>query len=98
MPHQYKRIICVTITTSVSNLFSTGAMKVRPKMLLQAVREAIRVKHDSLRTVKSYIKWIKRYIGFHDRRHPREMGGAEIETFLAHLDGDNCCKVFSNSF
>ncbi|HEY9753362.1 MAG TPA: phage integrase N-terminal SAM-like domain-containing protein [Coleofasciculaceae cyanobacterium] len=54
-------------------------------MLLEAVREAIRVKHYSLRTEKSYINWIKRYIGFHDRRHPREMGGAEIEAFLTHL-------------
>ncbi len=60
-------------------------MEARPKMLLEAVREAIRVKHYSLRTEKSYINWIKRYIGFHDRRHPREMGGAEIEAFLTHL-------------
>ncbi|NET39272.1 MAG: integron integrase [Cyanothece sp. SIO1E1] len=60
-------------------------MKPRPKGLLEAVRDVIRVKHYSLRTEKSYINWIKRYIGFHDRRHPREMGSAEIEAFLSHL-------------
>jgi integron integrase len=57
-------------------------------MLLDVVRETIRLKHYSYRTEISYINWIKRYLSFHDRRHPREMGSAEIEAFLSHLAVD----------
>ncbi|MEM6352446.1 MAG: integron integrase [Cyanobacteria bacterium P01_D01_bin.14] len=60
-------------------------MQPRPRTLLEAVRDAIRIKHYSYRTEKSYINWIKRYIRFHDWQHPREMGGPEIEAFLTHL-------------
>ena len=45
----------------------------------------LRVKHYSLRTEKTYVDWIKRYIWFHDKRHPQEMGAAEVEAFLSHL-------------
>jgi integron integrase len=41
--------------------------------------------HYSYKTEKSYVNWIKRYIIFHDKRHPQEMGGREIEEFLTHL-------------
>ena len=57
-------------------------MQPKPRTLLEAVRDAIRIKHYSYRTEKSYINWIKRYIRFHDWQHPREMGGLEIEAFL----------------
>ena len=57
---------------------------IKPKLLDQ-VRDAIRVKHYSLRTEKTYIHWIKRYIFFHDKRHPAEMGEDEIRRFLTHL-------------
>lgn len=60
-------------------------MQARPKMLLDAVREVIRLKHYSYRTETSYINWVKRYISFHNRQHPRDMGCAEIEAFLSHL-------------
>lgn len=53
--------------------------------LLDQVRERIRVKHYSLRTEQSYIGWIRRFILFHDKRHPRDMGASEIEAFLSHL-------------
>jgi len=42
-------------------------------------------KHYSKRTEESYVRWIKRYILFHNKRHPQEMGTAEIEAFLTHL-------------
>ena len=45
----------------------------------------MRVKHYSLRTEKSYIDWIKRYIWHFDKRHPKDMGAAEVEAFLTHL-------------
>lgn len=54
-------------------------MEKLPKKLLEQVRDVIRVKHYSYKTEKSYINWIKRYILFHNKRHPREMGGKEIE-------------------
>jgi integrase len=56
-----------------------------PKKLLEKLRDVIRLKHYSYKTEKSYINWIKRYILFHNKRHPREMGGKEIEEFLTYL-------------
>ncbi|BCL75677.1 integron integrase [Jeongeupia sp. HS-3] len=53
--------------------------------LLDQVRDRIRVKHYSLRTEQAYLDWIKRYILFHGKRHPRDMGKTEIEAFLSHL-------------
>ena len=41
--------------------------------------------HFSYRTEEAYLGWVRRYIGFHGRRHPREMGAPEIEAFLNHL-------------
>jgi hypothetical protein len=56
-----------------------------PKKLLDQVREAIRLKHYSYRTKKTYVQWIRRYILFHDKRHPKDIGVPEIEAFLTHL-------------
>jgi len=49
------------------------------------VRNASRRKHYSIRTEDAYIDWSKRYIFFHNKRHPAEMAEAEIEQFLNHL-------------
>jgi len=57
----------------------------KPKKLLDQVRDAIRLKHYSSRTGETYSHWIKRFIFFHDKRHPKEMGFREIEAFLSHL-------------
>jgi len=57
----------------------------QPKKLLDQVRDVMRLKHYSIRTEESYVDWIKRYILFHKKRHPREMGGAQVEAFLTHL-------------
>lgn len=56
--------------------------------LLDRVREVLRRKHYSIRTEEAYIHWIKRYIFFHNKRHPAEMGAAELETYLNHLAVD----------
>jgi site-specific recombinase XerD len=56
-----------------------------PKKLLDQVRDAIRLKHYSYRTEETYVQWIVRYILFHNKRHPKEMGVPEIEEFLTHL-------------
>jgi Phage integrase, N-terminal SAM-like domain len=60
-------------------------MEQRPKKLLDHVRDAIRLKHYSRHTEDAYVTWIKRYIFFHDTRHPKDMGAADIETFVTHL-------------
>jgi len=59
----------------------------KPKLLDQ-VRQAIRTRHYSYRTEKAYVHWIKRFIFFHDKRHPIEMGEAEIAQFLSSLASD----------
>lgn len=56
----------------------------QPKLLDQVVAR-LRVKHYSLRTEKTYVDWIKRYIFHHGKRHPKDMGAAEVESFLSHL-------------
>jgi integron integrase len=56
-----------------------------PPRLLDRVRDAIRRRHYSYRTEQTYLHWIKRYIWFSDRRHPAEMGAAEVTAFLTHL-------------
>lgn len=58
-----------------------------PKLLDQ-VRQAIRARHYSDKTEKAYVHWIKRYIFFHDKRHPQEMAEAEIASFLSSLASD----------
>ena len=57
----------------------------RKKKLLDRVRDAIRTKHYSIRTEEAYANWIKRFILFHDKRHPKEMGADEVEAFLTYL-------------
>ncbi|MCC7326434.1 MAG: integron integrase [Burkholderiales bacterium] len=56
-----------------------------PVRLLEQVRLKIRLKHYSLRTEQAYLDWIKRFIYFHGKRHPAQMGAGEIEAFLTHL-------------
>jgi len=56
----------------------------KPKLLNQ-VRDAIRTRHMSVRTADAYVHWIKRYICFHQKRHPAEMGPVEITAFLTAL-------------
>jgi integron integrase len=55
------------------------------KKLLDIMRDKIRFKHYSIKTEYTYISWAKRYILFHNKKHPKEMGKNEIELFLTHL-------------
>jgi integrase len=52
---------------------------------LEQVQDAIRLKHYSYQTEKTYIRWIKRYIFFQNKKHPKDMGSREIEAFLTDL-------------
>lgn len=56
-----------------------------PLKLLDQVRARLRLKHYAIRTEEAYVDWISRYIHFHQNRHPREMGVAEVEAFLTYL-------------
>ena len=56
----------------------------QPKLLEQVIAK-LRVKHYSMRTEKAYLDWIKRFIWHHGKRHPKDMGVAEVEAFLTHL-------------
>ncbi len=53
--------------------------------LLDQVRNVLRRKHYSIRTEQSYVDWIKRFILFHGKRHPAQMGKVEVIAFLTHL-------------
>ncbi|MCH8338219.1 MAG: integron integrase [Chloroflexi bacterium] len=63
-------------------------MRNPPKNLLDRVRQSIRLKNYSIRTEQAYVSWVRRFILFHDKRHPRQMGSAEVERFLSHLAVD----------
>jgi integrase len=68
-------------------MFQSNGMARRyqqPK-LLEQVRDAIRAKHYSIRTEEAYVQWIRRFILFHDKRHPQELGAVEVQQFLTDL-------------
>jgi integron integrase len=57
----------------------------QPPKLLDQVRDALRVKHYAYRTEESYLQWIHRFIVFHGKRHPKDMGESEVQAYLTHL-------------
>ena len=68
-----------------SNPPDNASAQTRHPGLLEKVRECLRVRHYSLRTEEAYLGWIKRFVWFHGKRHPRDMGAAEVEAFLTDL-------------
>jgi len=68
-----------------SQVVPVNASSASGKRLLDQVRELIRTLHYSRRTEEAYVDWIRRFILFHGKRHPRDMGKVEIEAFLSHL-------------
>lgn len=74
--------IAETNTTPSTALNDTPAKQ--PK-LLDRVRDRLRVKHCAYRTEQTYVHWIKRFIFFHNKRHPQDMGADEVEAYLSHL-------------
>ena len=68
------------MSQSVMKMASAG----KPKLLDQ-VRDVIRRKHYSIRTEQAYVDWVRRFILFHGKSHPRVLGAAEVEAFLTHL-------------
>jgi len=69
----------------------------KDKKLMDQVSDALRTRHYSYRTEQTYKDWIKRYILFHDKRHPKDMGEEEIRAFIAYLSNDrNVATATSN--
>ena len=62
-----------------------GANPAKPLRLLDRMRQVLRAKHYAYSTEQAYVHWARRYILFHSKRHPQEMGGPKIERFLTHL-------------
>ncbi|MCP9917360.1 integron integrase [Cyanobium sp. ATX 6F1] len=60
----------------------------RPPRLMERYRQELVVRHYARRTVKTYEQWLRRFLHFHQMRHPREMGSAEVKAFLTHLAVD----------
>jgi hypothetical protein len=56
--------------------------------LYEVAREKMRTRHFAFRTEQAYLHWIRRYVNFHNRKHPREIGSADVEAFLSHLAVD----------
>ena len=67
-----------------------------PKKLLDRVRDRIRYKHYSIRTEEAYVSWIKRYILFHGKKHPADMGKTEIQQRknYSHLTYKECLDEY----
>ena len=72
------------ISVKVARMFQPTT-EPRPPRLLDGVRAALRARHYSPRTEDAYVGWIRRFILFNDKRHPKEMGEAEVTAFLTHL-------------
>jgi len=73
-----------TETRTQSGVTSREGQHHSPK-LLESLRHALYVRHYSNRTTDTYCAWTKRFVRFHNLRHPKEMGEAEINAFLTHL-------------
>jgi len=63
------------------------ATMTKPRLIDQT-RDVLRLHHYSIRTEENYIQWIKRFIFFHNKRHPKDMGEKEVSAFLTHLAVD----------
>lgn len=59
-----------------------------PPRFLDSLRQAISVRHYSIRTEDTYVDWARRFIVFHGRRHPRNLGATEVTALLTHLSVD----------
>ena len=82
----------LSIVREPHRLYKIVPPKSSPR-LLDAVRQAIRTRHYSPQTEKAYVSWIRRFVRFHGKRHPREMGADEIRAFVSWLAVDHRVSV-----
>jgi site-specific recombinase XerD len=64
--------------------------------LVERLRAELRLRHYSPRTEESYVGWVRRFIQFHQRRHPRELGAAEVSAYLSELARRNLSASTQN--
>ena len=85
----FKAKLCVKHKTDMPDIKPSSPSDISPpgksKKLLDQYSEFLRNRHYSLRTEKTYISWVRQYILYHNKRHPREMGVDEINAFITHL-------------
>ena len=65
--------------------------------LLDQLRDKIRLKHYSIRTEHTYLDWVRRYILFHNKRHPNSMGKEAVEAFLTYLAVEGKVSAFTQN-
>lgn len=89
----------MSVVPTINPCSTPNATGQQPR-LLDRVRAACRVRQYSIRTEDAYVDWIKRFILFHNKRHPLEMGAAEINAFLTHLaiDGHVAAATQNQAF
>ena len=81
-------MICLNDCNKKQYMIRIDDMKKEQSPFLEKVRNTIRVRHSSIRTEQAYLDWTMRYIRFHRKRHPQDMGEAEVRSFLTHLAVD----------
>lgn len=64
-----------------------------PLSLLERVRRALRLRHRSARTEKAYVGWVRRFVLFHNKRHPSELGAEAVTAFLSYLATVRKCRA-----
>lgn len=69
----------------------------RQPKLLDRLRIHLRTRHYSIRTEEAYTDWVRRFILYHGKRHPQDMGALEVEAFLSHLAVDRQVSVFTQN-
>jgi hypothetical protein len=87
-PSSYARLSEGNRHCSTLAVHETSPVEPPKPRLLDRVRAAVRSRHYSHRTEEAYVAWIRRYILFHRKRHPVEMGAPEITQFLSSLAVD----------
>jgi Phage integrase, N-terminal SAM-like domain len=84
-PHNYTRPRIFMKIQNVTPSQPQGPASLPGKKLLDQMRDALRTQHYSYRTENTYVEWAKRFILFHNKRHPRDMGVVEVQAFITHL-------------
>lgn len=77
----------LAVSTGQSESSTLAASPKQPKLLNQ-LRHELRLRHYAYKTEKSYVHWVRAYVLFHNKRHPRDMGAEEVKRFLTHLAVD----------
>ena len=85
VPHGHQKAPAVAARGSMRPASEEALPPLRATRLLDQVRERVRSLHYSLRTEEAYVHWCRAFVRFHGLRHPAEMAGPEVESFLTHL-------------